>query len=172
MLEAMSNRTPAERVMNRRRLELGMRWKDVLSAADNMAAETLRRVRMHGTDSVDQLSVARIERALKMDTGELSRMESQESEVVDPLTTSGPTWDGEISGEGPLEEGEELRWRDRAEGGRLYQYRAEGFEHTATLDTGTPPEEAVLLLRAQLAKRIHRMSGVLMDRPQKSPREV
>lgn len=172
MLEAMSNRTPTERVMNRRRLELGMRWKDVLSAADDMAAETLRRVRMNGSDSVDQLSVARIERALKLEAGELSRLERQESEGVDPLTTPESAWVGELVGTAPLEADEELRWRDRPEGGRLFQYRAGGFEHEATLEADTSPEEAVLLLRAQLAKRIHRMSGVLMERPQRSPRQT
>lgn len=91
---------------------------------------------------------------------------------ADPLTAPEGQWDGELIQKVPLEGDEELRWRDRTEGGRLFQYRSGGFEHTATLDTGTPPEEAVLLLRAQLAKRIHRMSGVLMDRPQKSPREA
>lgn len=91
---------------------------------------------------------------------------------ADPLAASTPAWDGELVGGPLMEGGEELRWCDRPGGGRLYQYRTEGFEHQATLDTGTPPEEAVLLLRAQLAKRIHRMSGVLMDRPQKSPREA
>lgn len=88
-----------------------------------------------------------------------------------PLSAPAQEWDGGLIGTAPLENDEELRWRDRPEGGRVFQYRAGGFEHEAVMDP-VPPEEAVLLLRAQLAKRIHRMSGVLMDRPQKSPREA
>jgi hypothetical protein len=112
MLETMSNRTPAERVLNRRRLERNMRWKDVLDRADGMAAETLRRVRISGTGSVDQLSVARIEKALAFNPGELTELEAREAAGADPLTASAQSWDGEIVGPAePLLEGEVLRWR-------------------------------------------------------------
>ena len=82
-----------------------------------------------------------------------------------PLAAS--EWDGELIGEAPLLEDEELRWRDGR--GRLFQYRVAGFEHEATMEPGAPPGEAILVLRSQMAKRIHQVTGLMMDRPQKAP---
>lgn len=90
---------------------------------------------------------------------------------MQPETDASPSvasvWDGVLVGEGPLREDEELRWRDGR--GRLFQYRVGGFEHEATMEPGTTPEEAILILRGQMARRIHQVTGLMMNRPQKAP---
>ncbi|WP_206538930.1 hypothetical protein [Nocardiopsis lucentensis] len=120
----MSNRTPLERAMNAHRIKKNLRWKDVLAAADDMAAETLRRVRLHGTDAVDDFTVARLERALQLPPGGLRKMEEEanaaEAQGADPQTAY-RAWDGEITGpEGAVEDGELLMWRDTPTG-RIYR---------------------------------------------------
>lgn len=88
-------------------------------------------------------------------------------EIVDaaPLAAPADRWDGELGlGEGPLMEDEELRWRDGR--GRLFEYRVAGFVHEATLPPTTSPEDAVLVLRSQLAQRVHQVTGMMMGRPQ------
>lgn len=122
----MSNRTPLERVMNERRLKYGMRWRDVLAAADNLSPETLRRVRLQGTAAVDDFTIARIEKALRLNAGGLREMElraneSQDEVGVAPLSASVSDWDAETRApEAPLQGDELLRWQ-QTERGRLYR---------------------------------------------------
>ena len=86
---------------------------------------------------------------------------------ADPLAAPAKVWDGKLVGVPPLQDDEELRWRDGK--GRLFQYRVAGFEHEATMKAETPPEEAILALRSQMAQRIHQVTGLMMGRPQKAP---
>lgn len=112
--------------MNERRLKYGMRWQDVLAAADNLSPETLRRVRLHGTAAVDDFTIARIEKALRLNAGGLREMElraneSQDEVGVAPLSASAFEWDAETRApEAPLQGDELLRWR-QTERGRLYR---------------------------------------------------
>lgn len=75
-------RSKVEEAIDQQRAALGMKWQDVREAADDggrpMAIETLRRLRLYGTDAVDTLSVARVERALHLPQGTLRRFESGE----------------------------------------------------------------------------------------------
>lgn len=162
----MSNRTPFESVMNAHRLHLGMRWKDVLAAADGMAAETLRRVRLHGTDAVDDFSVARLDRALQLQPGGLREMEAQANSADASEETGSPPapegWEGEIIGpDAPLREGEELRWRTES-GKRVYELTVRGLSFEAGLSLDSTPEGVIGDLRRVLADRVAQVSGDLL----------
>lgn len=94
----------------------------------------------------------------------LQQMGPYPEDPVPPQAEPESLWDKEILGESPLEEDEELRWRDDAGGwGRLYEFRVAGFAHKARLEP-MPLEDVVPLLRDQLAKRVYRVTGMLMDR--------
>jgi len=85
-----ADRTPVERAINRRRLELDMKWQDLRAAAGGMAAETLRRIRLNGTDGVDPRSVARLERALGWQYGSIASLEQGGQPAV--LEEDTETW--------------------------------------------------------------------------------
>ena len=166
--------TTAQRLdalMDRRRLDLGHKWKAIAENA-GVTYQTLGQLRKG--KPVAPVTVARVERALQWDSGSIRAIldggEPTPMETAggaEPLTEPVLAWDGELVGVEPLLEDEELRWRDGR--GRLFQYRVRGFEHEATMDLGTAPEEAILVLRRQMLQRIHRVTGLMMDRPQKAP---
>ena len=88
-----------------------------------------------------------------------------------PLAESVVWWDEELVGsDGPLFEGEILRWRDeanaRGEPVRTFQMQLDGVQHEASLEDGTTPEDAAPQLRAELADRVMGMTQKLMGRPQ------
>ncbi len=164
MLDSMSNRTPAERVIDRRRIKREMRWKDVLDAAGGMSAETLRRVRISGTGSVDRLTLARIERALGFEEGELAELEAREAEGETSTPASAREWDGEIVGpDTPLYDGEVLRWRDDPTA-RTFELSIRDLRFEAGLAPGSEPADVIDDLRRTLADRVAAVSSDLIRR--------
>jgi hypothetical protein len=94
-----TDRTPLERAMNQRRLELGLQWTDILIAAGDgdrrLGPETLRRLRVQGTpDAISELRVSRIERALRWLPGSIARVADgleplpEPDRPVEPATTT------------------------------------------------------------------------------------
>lgn len=117
----MTPRTRLEGVINHRRVELGLRWRDVLAAADDMAPETLRRIRTRGTAAVDALSVGRVERALRFAPGSLAAVErGGDPKPVDGSPPHAPSRD--VDDDDDTEEGV-LRWETDSQGRRVYWMR-------------------------------------------------
>ncbi|MEE2041825.1 helix-turn-helix transcriptional regulator [Nocardiopsis tropica] len=82
---------------------------------------------------------------------------------ADPQPASAaPSWDGEIIGpDGPLREGEELRWRD-APGRRTFELTVRGLSFEAGMEPGSTPEDVIGDLRRTLAVRVAQVSGDLL----------
>lgn len=153
--------------MNERRLKYGMRWKDVLVAADNLSAETLRTVRLHGTSAVDDFTISRIEKALRLNAGGLKEMErhaneSQNEADVAPLSASASDWDGEARApQAPLQDGELLRWR-QTERGRLYRLDDGPMSVEYTFGADETPADVIDDLRDLLDQ--YRVNAKAMER--------
>lgn len=163
--------TTAQRLdalMDQRRLELGLRWKQVTTRAD-ITHQTLLQLRKGA--EVSDLTVANVERALEWQPGSIERIRSgREPERAaapdaDPQPASAPTWDEEIVGpEGVVDEGEVLMWRDTSTG-RLYRLADASdtrFHAEYEFPPAWAPDQAIDGLRRMLA--MHRAIIGEMDR--------
>jgi hypothetical protein len=75
-----------------------------------------------------------------------------------------PAWDAEVVGpEGPVGEGEELRWRDE-KGSRVYELTVSGVSFEGTLGANVSPEEALPKLRRMMALRVSQANAHLAER--------
>ena len=136
----MSNRTPLERAMNERRLQIKKQWKEVTRDAGGLSPETLRRVRLHGTDAVDDLTIAKLEVGLQLPRGGLREME-RAANAPTPTDGTQAGWDHTLEAPAePLTGNEILRWRPEGLGLR---YRLDDGDHSVEAGFGleeTPGE--------------------------------
>lgn len=142
--------------MHERRLQLGLRWKDVASQAD-ITEQTLRQIR-NGANEMRDLTRQGVERALGWQSGSVQAvMEGGEPELASSDSASAPSSGADeihLVGpiEGLLEEGEELTGWTMALGGRQYRLaipeRGHAIEAVFGRDEG--PEDVIADLRQQL----------------------
>lgn len=161
--------------LTKRRATLRPEWEErTIFARDNgISYRSLSDLETGRRSNYRTSWLTQVEQAYRLNSGAIQRfLEGGELDPADAgvETEPGAAWDGEIIGAAPLMSDEELRWRDGR--GRLFQYRVAGFEHEATMELGTPPEEAIEALRGQMAKRVHQVTGRLMGRPQQAQYEV
>ncbi len=147
--------------MNERRLQIKKQWKEVLHDAGGLSPETLRRVRLHGTAAVDDLTIAKLETGLQLSRGGLKEMERAANDGSAPADGRSE-WEHALRApEGPLEGQELLRWRAEKGGKR---YRLDDGVHSveAEFEPDESPEEVIDDLRDLLEQ--HRTQVRLMER--------
>lgn len=150
MMRAMT--TPTNRLdrrMNERRLQLGIRWKEVADDAD-ITYQTLGQLRKGRP--VSDLTISNVERALHWEPGSIRTI--QEGGAPSPLEPDPPegtasAWDGVLEGPTtPLRDEEVLRWRT-GETGRRYRLEIpdEDVNVEYTFSATEAPEEVIEDLR-------------------------
>ncbi len=154
--------------MDQRRLELGLRWKQVTTRAD-ITHQTLLQLRKGA--EVSDLTVANVERALEWQPGSIERIRSgREPERAaapdaDPQPAPAPQWEGERVGpDDLLHEDERLLWKDEASG-RFYRLadKDDASVHAEHLFyPGETPPEVIDDLRDLLAP--YRVAKTQMER--------
>ncbi|MEU0493544.1 helix-turn-helix transcriptional regulator [Nocardiopsis sp. NPDC006139] len=89
---------------------------------------------------------------------------SELSSLPDASPEGLPGWDAEIIGpDGPVAEGEELRWRDEKDA-RTFELTVSGVSFEGTLGTDVSPEEALPKLRRMMALRMAQANAALAER--------
>jgi len=68
-------RTRVEEHLNNRRLDLGLRWREVVLLA-GISPTTMNKIRMQGTQGVDPVNVRAVENALRLERGSIRAVES------------------------------------------------------------------------------------------------
>lgn len=115
--------TPAQRLdtlMDKRRLELGLRWRGVAERA-GLTQQTLLQLRKG--HAVADHTIAAVEAALEWRAGSIAAVlqggdPAPTQDALHELSDDGPPWEGTLSGEDPCEPDERLDWR--ADGGQWY----------------------------------------------------
>lgn len=69
-MNAPQSRTRVEEHLDARRLDLGLKWRDVIAHA-RISPETLRKIRLQGTRGVDPVNVRAVENALRVESGSI-----------------------------------------------------------------------------------------------------
>lgn len=118
--------TTAQRLdalIDRRRLDLGLRWKDV---ADTVGVTQQTLLEARKGRQISELTAAGIERFMDWKPGSVARVLDGSDPIhaeagADPLSASTSAWAGELRApEAPLRDSELLRWR-QVERGCLYR---------------------------------------------------
>jgi transcriptional regulator with XRE-family HTH domain len=139
-----------DRLMDARRLELGLRWKRLADDA-GISQQTMLQLRKGHT--VSDLTITRAERALEwapgsisaiLDGGDPTPLREDKPETNETITVH---WDGELTGPtDPLETGEILRWR-QTDAGREYKLTAGDVSVEYTFEPDETPEDVIEDLR-------------------------
>lgn len=80
-------RTRIEEHLNNRRLDLGLRWREVALLAD-ISPTTMGKIRVQGTQGVDPVNVRAIENALRLEHGSIRAVE--EGGELKPIPDAAP----------------------------------------------------------------------------------
>lgn len=154
-------------LIDRRRLDRGLRWKDV---ADEVGVTQQTLLEARKGRQLSDLTASGIERFMEWQPGSVHRVLDGGDPIdkeagADPLTAPVETWDARLVGpEGVVDEGEVLMWRDTPTG-RLYRLAdAEDTRvHTEyEFPPGETPEQVIDDLRGLLYP--HRANVHQMER--------
>ncbi|MEU5853991.1 hypothetical protein ABZ799_01565 [Nocardiopsis dassonvillei] len=150
-------------LIDRRRLDLGLRWKDV---ADTVGVTQQTLLEARKGRQISELTAAGIERFMNWKPGSVARILDGSDPIpeeadVDPLAASAP-WGGELRApEAPLQGQELLRWR-QVERGRLYRLDDGSLSVEYTFGAEETPVDVIDDLRDLLDQ--YRVNAKAMER--------
>jgi hypothetical protein len=159
--------TTAQRLdalIDRRRLDLGLRWKevaDIVGVTQTTLLEARKGIR------ISDMTASGIERFMDWKPGSVYRILDGSNPIdmeadADPLTASASTWDGELRApEGPLRDSELLRWR-MVERGCLYRLDDGPISVEYTFGADETPVDVIEDLRDLLDQ--YRVNAKAMER--------
>lgn len=152
---ATSSRTRVEDHLDRRRVELGLTWRDLYKRAE-VSPETLRKIRLHGTQDVSPLKLGQVEDALGWGRGSIHTVETGGEPHL-------PARDGAVPAPAPHEEPQRAP-RPSAERPSLYDL-ARDWDRIQGLTWIPHPDDPHLCY--YVLRRMHR--GRIWTHPQTVP---